>query len=98
MLVGVEMDARDMSALALYFVAGFLLGLLYFQAVWWSARLFAENGRTFAAVGLTAARIVLLVGVLALASRQGAMPLLLMALGVLGARPLVMRRHRVIVP
>ncbi len=82
-----------MSAV-LYLLAGFAAGLLYFHAVWRSANLFAEGG-TAAAAGLTLGRIVLLGGALALASRHGALPLLLMALGVLAARPVVLRRYRV---
>lgn len=78
----------------LYPLAGFAAGLLYFYAVWRSANLFAAGGAG-AAAGLTVARIVLLGGALALASRHGTLPLLLMALGVLAARPLVLRRYRV---
>jgi hypothetical protein len=87
------MDAKRMSA-ALYLLAGFAAGLLYIYAVWRSANLFAAGG-AWAAAGLTLARIGLLGGALALASRHGALALLLMALGVLAARPLVLRRYKV---
>ncbi len=78
-----------MSAV-LYPAAGFCAGVAYFHAVWRSARLFTQ-GDGMAAAGLTLARISLLGGLLALAARQGALPLLLMALGVVAARPVVLR-------
>ena len=81
-------------SLAAHFAAGVGLGALYFRGVWWSARLFAEGGRTATVIVLTAGRLAVLGGLLALASLQGALPLLTMALGVLIARPMVMRRHR----
>jgi hypothetical protein len=84
-----------MSA-ALYLAAGFCAGLIYFHAVWRSALLFAQGGAA-AAAGLALVRIVLLAGLLALAAQHGALALLLMALGVLAARPLVLRRYRVAV-
>src|SRR5208337_3289281 len=54
-LVGVEMDERPMSplswqafaliGLAAHLAAGFALGVVYFFALWRSARLIAEGGR-----------------------------------------------------
>ncbi|WP_291421867.1 ATP synthase subunit I [Acidocella sp.] len=82
-----------MSA-ALYPLAGFCAGLGYFYAVWRSALAFTRGGAA-AAVGLALARLALLGGLLALAGRHGALALLLTALGVLAARPLVLRRYRV---
>jgi hypothetical protein len=80
--------------LAAHLAAGIVLGICYFRAVWWSARRFALGGRMTTTVALTIGRFVVLGSVLALASVEGALPLLVMALGVLGARFAVMRRLR----
>lgn len=80
--------------LILHLAVGFGLGLLYFRGVWWNARLFASGGRMTTAVALGLGRFILLGGLLALAALEGALPLLAMTLGVLIARPLVMRRVR----
>jgi F1F0 ATPase subunit 2 len=74
--------------------AGIGLGIVYFNAVWWNARLFAMGGRASTTIVLIIGRLVLLGGLLALTSLEGALPLLAMALGVLVARPMVMRGHR----
>lgn len=79
--------------LAAHLVAGIGLGIAYFSAVWWNARLFALGCRTSTTLALIGGRFVLLGGLLTLASLEGALPLLAMALGVLIARPMVMRRH-----
>jgi F1F0 ATPase subunit 2 len=85
-------------SLAIHLAAGIGLGIAYFSAVWWNARLFALGGRASTTIALTIGRLVVLGGLLALASLEGALPLLAMALGVLIARPLVMRRHMVAAP
>lgn len=79
-------------SLILHLAAGFGLGLLYFQSMWWSARLFAVSGRLTTAIALGLGRFILLGGLLVLASLEGAPLLLAMALGVLIARPMAMRR------
>ncbi len=84
--------------LVLHLAAGFGLGLLYFRSVWWNARLFASGGRVTTAIAFGLGRFILLGGLLALAALEGALPLLAMALGVLVARPLVMRRVREAAP
>lgn len=71
--------------------AGVGLGLLHFYGLWWSARLFASGTSATAAIALGFARFILLGSFLAFASREGASSLLAMALGVLVARPLIMR-------
>ena len=85
-------------SLATHLVAGIGLGILYFSAVWWNARLFALGGRAMTAVALIIGRLVFLGGLLALASLEGALPLLITALGVLIARPLILGRHREAAP
>ena len=79
-------------SLAAHLVAGTLLGLLYFRGLWWNARLFAAGGHATTSILLMVGRIALLGGLLTLASLEGAAHLLAMALGVLIARALVMRR------
>ena len=85
-------------SLILYLAAGFGLGLLYFRGLWWNARLFASGRRMTTAIALGLGRFLLLGGLLALAAVEGALPLLAMALGVLVARPLVMRGVREAAP
>ena len=78
--------------LAGHFVAGALLSTLYFTSLWWNARRLASGGGVLTTVTLMLARFALLAGLLVLASFEGALPLLTMALGVLIARPAVMAR------
>ncbi len=78
--------------LAAHLAFGLGLGAFYFAGLWWNARLFADGAPLAAAIGLVIGRFALLAGFLTLASLEGALPLLLMALGVLVARPLVVRR------
>jgi F1F0 ATPase subunit 2 len=89
------MDAERMSiydlTLAVYFTSGIVAGALYFTCLWWNVRLFAERGGTLLTVLLLLGRIAVLACVLILAARQGALPLLVMALGVFVARFAVMR-------
>lgn len=81
-----------------YVAAGLGLGMLYFGALWWSARLFSDTGRLRTVLAVAAARFAMLGGALALASHEGASPLLEMALGILVARSVVMRRAREALP
>jgi hypothetical protein len=107
-LVRLEMDAERMSipsfdllpvwavllGLAAHLGAGFALGLLYFRSLCWSARRFAGRGNLTAITALMIGRFALMGGVLVLASLEGALPLLTMALGVLAARFAVMNGVR----
>ena len=86
------------AVLAAHFAAGVGLGACYFGGLWWNARLFANGARLVAAIGLIVGRFALLAGFLTLASLEGALPLLLMALGVVTVRPLVMRRVKATAP
>jgi F1F0 ATPase subunit 2 len=78
--------------LAAHLTAGVALGLVYFRALWLSARFAVESGRAISALSLTVARIALIGGALTLASLEGASPLLAMALGALIARAVVVRK------
>jgi F1F0 ATPase subunit 2 len=92
------MDAERMNidglTLALYGAGGCVAGTLYFVCVWWNARLLATRGGTWFTILPLLGRILVLGCVLTFAARQGAMPLLLMALGVFIARFAVMRGLR----
>ena len=85
-------------SLAAYLAAGVALGFNNFQSLRWNACRFTGGGRTTTAIALTVGRFALLGGLLTLASLEGALPLLMVALGVLIARPVVMRRVRGAVP
>ena len=77
-----------------HLLAGFTLGLLYFRGLWWNAQQLAAGGHLITTTALWFGRFAVLAGLLALTSSEGALPLLATALGVLIARPLVMRRVR----
>jgi len=79
-------------SLSAHLAAGILLGLVYFRGLWWNAHLFTAGGHATTAILLMVGRVALLGGLLTLASLEGAGPLLVMALGVLIARAVVMRR------
>ncbi len=85
-------------SLVMNFAAGVGLGTLYFRIIWWNARLFASGGRAALSFALPFIRFALLAGFLTLASFEGALPLLLLTLGILGARVGVMRRVRRAMP
>lgn len=69
---------------------GLLAGTLHFSLLRHNAALYAHPGRVWMGAGLQVVRIGLLAGLLVVVARHGAFPLLLMALGVLIARPVVM--------
>lgn len=78
--------------LALWFLAGLLAGTAYFATLRWNAALYTRGIAT--AAGVQLARFAALGTILALIARQGPMPLLLTAGGIVLARPLVMRLLR----
>jgi hypothetical protein len=112
MLVRLEMDEERMSffwssslpawamflSLAGHLAAGLVLGFLYFRGVWWSAHRFIDGGRLTTTIALAIGRFAFLGGLLTLTSLEGALPLLVMALGVLISRSVVMRRVREAAP
>jgi N-ATPase, AtpR subunit len=79
---------------ALYLIAGVGVGVLYFWSLHENTRLFAAGVGMSTAIMFMIGRFVLLAGILVFASREGAFPLLAMALGVLVARAAVLRRVR----
>ncbi len=87
-----------LPVLAACLTLGMVVGALYFRSLWWTTRRFGADGRVTAAVALMAGRFVLLGGALFLASLAGAAPLLTMALGIVVARSVVVRRVRATAP
>ncbi len=88
------MDAPAMTlALIAAFAVGALLGAAHFGSLWWSVVLM-RHGRTILGAAAQALRFAGLALALALIARQGAVPLLAAALGVLAARAFLMRRYR----
>jgi F1F0 ATPase subunit 2 len=85
-------------SLAAHLAAGIVVGVIYFRSLWWNARRFTMGGRVATTIAVMIGRFVILGAVLTLASLEGALPLLLMALGVLIARSVVVRRIGEITP
>jgi F1F0 ATPase subunit 2 len=85
-------------SLAAHLAAGVIVGVLYFRSLWWNARRFTAGDRTATTIAVMIGRFVVLGIVLTLASLEGALPLLLMALGVFIARSIVMRQILEITP
>ena len=85
-------------SLAAYLAAGIAVGVIYFRSLWWNARRFTSGSHVATTIAVMIGRFVILGVVLTLASLEGALPLLLMALGVVVARSLVMRRIGEITP
>jgi hypothetical protein len=91
LLVRLAMDARTMISGTAFLLVGFLAGTLYFLLLRWNTVLYAQAGRIWVAVAIHVSRLGTLTGVLTLIALHGALPLLLTALGLLIARPVVMR-------
>jgi len=77
------------------FALGIAAGLLHFLLLRWNTRLFITAGALHA-FGVQSLRLAALAGVLLLAARLGAMPLLLTALGVMIPRQIVVRRAQAV--
>jgi hypothetical protein len=78
---------RDVAFLG----TGLVAGALYFALLRWNTTLYARIGPVWAGVALQVFRVSTLAGLLVMAAPQGALPLLLTALGLLIARPFIMR-------
>lgn len=79
-----------LPVLVLHLALGYGIGRLYFHGVWRSAQAF--TGHPASAIGWTLLRFVLLGCVLAATAFEGALPLLVTALGLVVARPGALRR------
>jgi hypothetical protein len=89
---------NDMMKLALFALLGLALGGWHFASLRWLSRRLVGAGPGVPPWGrmalLQALRIALLVALFYAAVRQGALPLLGLAAGVLLARTLMLRRER----
>ncbi len=79
-------------SLAAHLAAGIVVGVIHFRSLWWNARRFTIGGRVATTIAVMIGRLVILGVVLTLVSLEGALPLLLMALGILIARFVVVHR------
>jgi F1F0 ATPase subunit 2 len=79
---------------AAHLMTGIVLGILYFRSLWWNTCRFAKGGRVTTMIALMISRYALLGGLLTLVSLEGVLPLLMIALGVLIARSVALRRVR----
>jgi hypothetical protein len=84
------MDARAMMPL-LWLLAGLGIGAAHFALLRRNAALYISAGGFLRALGLQALRIAGVAAGLTFAAWHGALPLLLAALGVMIARPLILR-------
>jgi hypothetical protein len=80
-----------MMADAGFLAVGAFAGTLHFALLRWNTALYARAGRIAAAAALQVLRLGALAGLLVIVARQGALPLLLAALGLLIARSFVIR-------
>jgi len=106
MLVGLEVGEKPMNVflsdllshfplyplIAMHLAAGVVLGIVFFRALWWQTRLLAQGAAVSKIVMVMASRLLLLAGLLALASMEGATMLISMAIGVILGRQLAIRR------
>jgi N-ATPase, AtpR subunit len=69
---------------------GLTAGALFFALLRWNTSLYMWGGSVAFALAIQAARIAAVGGLFALAALHGALPLLLTALGLLIARPIVL--------
>lgn len=81
-------------ALTIHFVAGIAVGMLYFRGLWSNVRRLTADESLITTIGLMIGRFLMLGALLTLASLEGALPLLMIALGVLIGRAIFMRNAR----
>ncbi|MBK6597560.1 MAG: ATP synthase subunit I [Proteobacteria bacterium] len=79
-------------------VAGYLIGRLYFRGLWWSIHRLVNGGGAAATIAVFVLRFALLACLLVLAALQGAAVLLCIAIGILIARFVSLRRARIDTP
>jgi hypothetical protein len=76
---------------ALWLFAGLAGGVAHFALLRWNTLFYVKAGALGYAIGLQLLRLVATASLLGLAAWHGALPLLLAALGIVSARPLVLR-------
>lgn len=75
---------------ALFVFLGLMAGGLFFALLRWNTSLYIRGGSLGFALAIQATRIAAVGGLFALIAVHGALPLLLTALGLLIARPIVL--------
>jgi hypothetical protein len=83
------MDARTIAAL--WLLLGLVGGATYFALLRRNASLYLQSGVLLQAIGLQVLRLAMIASLLGLVAWHGALPLLLVALGIVLVRPLVLR-------
>lgn len=84
----------SLASLAGLLGLGFLLGLLFFRALWWTTRRLAGGGAVLLVLACQLGRFALLGVALLWAARLGVWPLLAMAAGITLARMATLRQFR----
>ena len=79
----------------IWLLAGFVGGVAHFVLLHRNTLLYVSNGDLLTAIGLQALRLAAIGLLLGFAAWHGALPLLLAALGVILARPVVLRTMQV---
>ena len=85
------MDARTVIPALEFLGIGLVAGVLHFSLLHSNAMLYTRSGRIWVAALLQVVRLSALAGLLVLMALQGALPLLLTALGLMIARPIALR-------
>jgi hypothetical protein len=88
------MDTRPMIAVR-WLLAGFVGGVAHFVLLHRNTLLYVSSGAVLTAIGLQVLRLAAIGFLLGFAAWHGAHPLLLAALGVMLARPLLLRTMQV---
>ena len=88
------MKVLPISETAFYVLAGGALGLFYFYAVFHTIRLLVSQAAVSKVIPIYLLRGLVALGAFWFAAQQGALPLLLVLLGFLGARLMVQWRLR----
>ena len=78
-------------SLAVHLAVGVAIGVVHFRSVWSTAQRFSSGGGATTVIVSTMLRLAVVGGLLTVASLQGALPLLVMACGILIGRSAVMR-------
>jgi hypothetical protein len=81
----------SMLEVTIFLALGFTAGTLFFALLRWNTSLYMQGGSVALALILQAVRIAAVGGLLMLTALHGALPLLLTALGLVVARPVVLR-------
>ena len=82
----------DLAVLIAWAVLGFVVGAVYFRALWRTTLWLTEAGHGAATAALTIVRLALLVGSLVAATLDGPLPLIAALIGLSIAKIVIVRR------